>query len=220
MLYSLRGSCTGFRRRESWGACRAAFVREPEWRSVLDSLESAGLWELPEPSTLPGPGRLVLDGWGVRVELRSGGSYRTYGYSNPDAQPWPEAAQVVRLVRALGAIDSLIRDPDVVKIYRGVTPGRYESEFRRCGSGDVWQFDADAWDEARRAGTAPGVQAADTSVRLYVEVRAEPSPTWLAREWGSPYSRVLQVYDVLTVKPWTGAECGKEGPPRGLREPG
>lgn len=219
MLYGLRGSCTRFRRQASYGACRSVFARQPDWATVLDSLDSAGLWVLPDESTLPGESRLVLDGWGMIVELRAGESYRSYRYSNPDAQPWPEAAQAVRIVRALGAIDSLMRDPDVVQVYRGVTPGSHGSEFRTCGGREAWEFEASVWDAARMADTVLGVQRSDSSARVYVEVRGELSPEWLAREWGSPYPRVLHVWDILAVDAWTGVECGAAGPPGGLRSP-
>lgn len=208
MVYSLTGRCDRFAVNEKVGICRARFARRPDWGEVLRRAEAAGLRELPDESTLPDR-VLVFDGWSITVELREGDRYRAYRYGNPDAQPWPEARRAVEVARAVRSLDALEHGPDVQRIHRGVTTGAYRSEFRPCEGGGPWDFYASLRHWAYRVGIEVPGDSADTTALFYVEVEGELTPEWLARRWRSQYPRVLQVMRVMDVKPWTGAECGR-----------
>lgn len=82
MRYSLRGACDHFARRAESGSCHARFVHPPDWRGVLGRAAANDLWTLPDPSSLPQDRIMVLDGWGITVELRDSTGYRAYQYSN------------------------------------------------------------------------------------------------------------------------------------------
>jgi hypothetical protein len=69
---SNRGRCGDFTIEGDTEACRGRFTREPDWRAVLGRAAAAGLWTLPDQSTLPDDRRITLDGWGMTVELRAG----------------------------------------------------------------------------------------------------------------------------------------------------
>jgi hypothetical protein len=199
-----RGSCGPVRRVAGMAICRARFRSPPDWDSVLRRAEAAGLWQLPDASELPDDSRLVTDGWGITVELRSGSSYRAYDFANPDQHESPEARRATQVARAMSGIDSLARTPDEVRLFRGVTQGDYRSAFRPCGGGREWEFHDGLFSLARRAGQA----VPDSSSALhYVEVVGTVTPEWLAREWESSYSHVLQVYYLVRTRPWTGREC-------------
>ena len=206
MLYSQSGRCSGFAVAARMGTCRGEFVSPPDWRSVLGRAEAAGLWTLPDESTLPDDGTMVLDGWSITVELHDGSRYRAYHYGNPDAHKSREAVQAAQLAHALDTITALLRPADVERSYRGLTSGRYRSEFIDCASGARWQFENDlrALAEGSKIAFVP---AADSGARYLVEVVGELTPEWLARRWKSPYPRVLQVFQLVAVERSSGAEC-------------
>lgn len=83
--------------------CQARFRSEPQWSRVLGRLEALGVWTLPDPAKLAPAERLVLDGHGIKVELRDSAGFRHYAYRNPQAQPWPEA-------RAAEQIDAIVQE--------------------------------------------------------------------------------------------------------------
>lgn len=211
MLYGQRGRCDGFARAAETGTCRGLFTRAPDWGRVLRRAEEEGLWTLPDKSAFPDDGTISLDGWSITVELHDGRSYRAYQYGNPKADsPRPEARHALRIAEAMRAVDSLQRPSDVTRVYRGVTSGAYTSEFRACG-GERWRFDGELASLARTKGIAVPEMRADSTPRFYVEVLGQPTPEWLARQWDAEYPRVLQVFELKAVRPWTGAECGTGG---------
>lgn len=197
-------------------ACRSRFRREPPWEDVLRAAEKHGLWTLPDPSVLPKENVIVLDGWTMVVELRDGARYRTYRYHNPGSHPqWPSDSKAKRIVGELRRVDSLARRPDVHRVYRGLTTGRYRSAFRPCDANESWDFYTDlrsmlARAEPRIRAAAPP-SASDTTARdstLYeVEVVGELTPEWLARRWESAYPRVLQVLELRAVRVASGSRC-------------
>lgn len=171
--------------------------------------EAAGLWTLPD-QWIPPDGMQVVDGWGMTVELRDGSRYRAYHYTNPDARnPSPEAASAVTIRVALGAIDSLAKTPDVVRAYRGITAGAYRSEFVDCASGARWEFYDDLHSLAGRSKVA-FQPASDSTARYVVEVVGELTPAWLARRWNSRYTRVLQIFRLVSVRPALDGACPNE----------
>src|SRR5262245_59572223 len=152
--------------------CRATFTRSPDWAAVLKRAEAAGLWTLPD-QWLPPDGMQITEGWGIIVELRDGNRYRVYHYNNPDVRgPSPENASAVAIRAALGAIDSLVKLPDVVRTYRGITSGAYQSEFVDCASGAGWEFYSDLRSLAEGS-KLPFQPASDSTARYVVEVVAE-----------------------------------------------
>ena len=206
MLYSQSGRCSGFAVRAAIGTCRGEFVSSPDWQAVLRRAEAEGLWTLPDESSLPHDSMMVFDGWGITVELRDASRYRTYHYDNPDAHKWPEAAKAVQIARALDTVRALLRPADVVRTYRGVTPGIYRSEFVDCATGERWQFSDDLRSLAERSKGA-FAPAADSGARYLVEVVGELTPEWLARRWASPYPRVLQLSRLVSVQPSPPSPC-------------
>jgi hypothetical protein len=215
VVYSQRGRCTGFRTAAGTGVCRALFTRPPDWGDLLGRMEADGLWTLPDPSTFPDDGVLALDGWGITVELREGGSYRAYQYSNPHHHPrWPQAKQAEAIARTLAGVDSLLRTPDVVQVYRGVTSGAFRGGFRACGGEQEWEFRGDLHRLAEQDSMAlPALPRGATE--YFVEVRGSLELEWLTRRNGSRYPRALNVRDLLSVRPWTGAECETAPAPAG-----
>jgi hypothetical protein len=134
-------------------------VREPQWERVLHAAEAHGLWSIPDPSTLPPPKGHFNDGWTMVVELRDGPRYPTYLYSNPGGlNGWPSEKQVNDIRRALFAIDTLARMPEVYKVYRGLTTGLYHSAFASCDGSGHWEFYDDLRSLVERA--PPAVRAA------------------------------------------------------------
>ena len=87
------------------GACVGDFGESaPDWHALYDTIVEMKALELPDPSTLRPPPVLVLDGWSMIVETLEGSKYRAYEYSNPDAQPWPEARLASAIANAARAI--------------------------------------------------------------------------------------------------------------------
>jgi hypothetical protein len=207
VLYSLRGSCSRYSTSARKNTCRADFSRSPDWAGVLKRTEALGLWTLPDQSSLPYDGMLVQDGWSITVELRAGSRYRAYQYNNPDVRKQsPEGASAVAIRAALGAIDSLGKTPDVVRTYRGVTTGAYRSEFVDCASGARWEF----YNELRSLADqskVPFQPTTDSTARYVVEVVGELAPEWLARRWNSKYTRVLQIFRLVSVQPAPDGGC-------------
>ena len=106
---------------------------------------------------------------------------------------------------ALGAIDSLGKTPDVVKTYRGITTGAYQSEFVDCATGARWEFDSDL-----RWHAVPVPPATDSTARYVVEIVGELMPEWVARQRNSKYTRVLQIYRLVSVRPALDGVCPNE----------
>jgi len=204
VLRSLRGSCSRFATAARMNTCRADFTRSPDWGAVLKRAEAHDLWTLAQQHI---DGTQIYDGWSITVELRDGSRYRAYHYNNPDSRkPSPEAANAVAIRAALGAIDSLARTPDVVKTYRGITTGAYHSEFVDCASRERWEF----YNELRslaESNKVPFQPASDSTARYVVEVVGELTPEWLARRWGSKYTKVLQVFRLASVRPSVDGTC-------------
>ena len=203
-----RGRCHRFRVEAQMGICRTRFTRTPDWKGVLRRAEAADLWSLPDESTLPRR-RLVLDGWGITVELRDGPLYRAYHYGNPDRQEWPEARQAVAIAHALRSVDSLAHRADVERWYRGVTTGRYKSAFRPCDQEATWRFDGELQQLRGGQAFAAVVDTTEQGREYIVEVLGILTPAWVARRWNSPFPRVLQPLEVRAVAPWSGSACGQ-----------
>ena len=206
MLYSLRGSCSRYATGARKHTCRADFTRPPDWGAVLKRAEALGLWTLPDESSLPYDSMQVLDGWTITVELRDGSRYRTYNYNNPDVRKRSETASAVAIREALEPIDSLVKTPDVVRMYRGITTGAYQSEFVDCATGARWEFHSDLRSLAD-GNKVPFTAASDSTARYVVEVVGELTPEWLARRWSSKYTRVLQIFRLVSVRPALDGRC-------------
>lgn len=85
-----------------YGVCRKVFALEPDWESIYADLTDLGPWALRDESELrPQVDFLVLDGWGITVELRDGKKYRAYEHDNPRTKPWPEAQRAVKMAELL-----------------------------------------------------------------------------------------------------------------------
>jgi hypothetical protein len=210
VAYNHAGTCGAIRARGEMSACRVRYTSAPDWRSILRDAERAGLWTIPDPSTLPNDGIMTLDGWTIVVELRTSDSYRTYRYNSPEAHPkWPSAAQAIRIAETFAGADAMLVPPDAQKRYRGVTRGSYRSGIKLCGGETTWEFADELPSAARREGIAMPDSAGHAAPEYYVELTGIASPEWLARRVDSKFPRVLNAGRLHVVKLWTGAECAK-----------
>jgi hypothetical protein len=89
--------CTPIKQAGVFEVCRARFAQEPNWGALMQQLDSLGAWTLPDPATLPSPGRISTHGVTVAVELRDRTTYRGYAYYAPYGQPWPEARRAAAI---------------------------------------------------------------------------------------------------------------------------
>ncbi|MDQ1422079.1 MAG: hypothetical protein QOJ52_4041 [Acidimicrobiaceae bacterium] len=71
------------------------------WATLWRDLTHLGLLTLPDSSALPREEEMILDGESYVVEISQNDSYRTYEYSNPQFQRWPEAKKIVQIVQTL-----------------------------------------------------------------------------------------------------------------------
>lgn len=161
---------------------------------------------------------MAVDGWGVSVELRDDASYRAYHYGNPERSDSPEARRAVRIADVLTALRASIRSADVAREYRGATSGAYRSGFRACGNDEEWEFRGDLTWLAERAGLAlPPAPAGSRRFGGLLRFAGRQPGRGVAREaMGSAYDRVLEPWEVLEVREWTGTECQGASEPRGL----
>lgn len=67
------------------------------WDQFWNQLIKLGVLTLPDSSTLPDAAG-VRDGVSYVVEINRDGHYRTYEYSNPQHQKWPEAKKIRQIV--------------------------------------------------------------------------------------------------------------------------
>ena len=101
--------CTAINRGEAWTVCEPEFEARPEWEDIFWEATQAGVWTLPDPSRLPPPDFITLDGWGMTVEVRAGQAYRAYRYETPEAHEWPEARQAEQIAEAFGKVWSRVK---------------------------------------------------------------------------------------------------------------
>lgn len=87
---------------DKWPLEIGEVVPKSDWDGLWKKLESLGILALPDSSALPEES-MVLDGVSYVVETSDGQNYRTYMYGNPQAQKWPEAKQIIEIVRTLYA---------------------------------------------------------------------------------------------------------------------
>lgn len=211
----MRGTCTEFVVGAGYEACRARFAYTPRWAEILRDAEDAGLWTLPDESTLPHPS-IMIDGWSLAVETRDGESYRAYGYASPRTDASPESARALRIAQAVGRLAALQVPSEVVLRYRGLLRvGPSLREFVACGTAIAWKVEGNLqvagveWSSRPRADTlVVGIQ------QRYVEVIGELTPEWLARRWNAGYPRVLEVERVDHVAPWAAEACAGAPRPR------
>lgn len=98
----LRPDCENMAYGLRYAVCRKVFPEEPDWESIYAELSDLDLWILRDESELrPKVDFMVLDGWGITVELRDGGKYRAYEHNNPRTKPWPEARRAARMAELL-----------------------------------------------------------------------------------------------------------------------
>ena len=96
-----------------------------------------------------------------------------------------------------------------MKTYRGITTGVYLSEFVDCASGARWEFHNELRSLAEGS-KVPFQPASDSTARYVVEVVGELTPEWLARRWNSKYTRVLQIFRLVSVRPALDGACPNE----------
>jgi len=77
-----------------------ALTPQTNWENLWKKVESLGILTLPDSSTLPNE-RIVPGSRGYIVEINDGVQYRTYHYSDPERQEWPEAGQFIQILKTL-----------------------------------------------------------------------------------------------------------------------
>jgi hypothetical protein len=87
---------------EKWPMSVKPVSPKTGWDELWKQVESLGILTLPDSSTLPDEA-LVLDGESYVFEISDGETYRTYRYGNPQFQKWPEAKQIIEIVKTLYA---------------------------------------------------------------------------------------------------------------------
>jgi hypothetical protein len=85
-------------------------------------------------------------------------------------------------------------------------PATAGAQDRSAATGARWEF----YDELRSVADrskVPFQPASDSTARYVVEVVGELTPEWLARRWGSKYTRVLQIFRLVSVRSTTDGRC-------------
>ena len=67
------------------------------WENSWQKLVNVGILDLPDSSELPEYENKFIDGIGYFVEVNINGKYRTYSYSNPQAQKLKEAEKIIKI---------------------------------------------------------------------------------------------------------------------------
>jgi len=83
--------------------CRASFEREPAWTAIWRSLDSLGVWTLPDEEELPQFG-ITTDGFVLTVEMFDGKHYRLIRHGNPDPSSSPEAARAAQIAHVVSRV--------------------------------------------------------------------------------------------------------------------
>lgn len=206
--YHIAGRCGPPKRVGGVEACQVHFTQRPDWRALWDSLEALGVWTLPDQDDLPRDSLLTLDGWAMTVEVRDGGSYRSYAYSNPDAHRHPAQVAAAAIGRVDGHLWSLVPRPGNERRYRGrLDVGVGWSEFRVCGTNAIWGVQGRLG--ARLDSLRTNAAGQDSTARhiYYADLRGMLAYPGLAGQWDTPYSEILQVDSVLTTHATVPEHC-------------
>jgi hypothetical protein len=194
LIYSMAGQCRSVGRAGHAHACRVRFTGEPDWKGILERMELAELWTLPDESELPPDSIMVLDGWGMLVEIRDGSTYRVYHHGNPDAHQHPVSQKAAEIAAALNSVDSLLAPAENRKRYRGLlVPGTSHSEFTPCGKVKPW------------LAQGPVSSLPDSGSR-YIEARGLREYPGLTRYY-TEYDDGIHIDTVYVNRPWDPKEC-------------
>ena len=206
--HTIEGRCRPPRRYGDVEACRVVFTNLPDWKAIWDSLAVLGVWTLPDQDALPRGSGMSLDGWAMTVEVRDGRRYRSYAYSNPDGRRHPAELAAAAIGRIDDSVWTLVPRPRNERRYRGrLDVGAGWSEFRACGSGTVWGVQGRLGN--RLDSLRMKVAGQDSTARhvYYAELRGMLAYPGLAREWDTPYTEILQVDSVFTVRASSPERC-------------
>jgi hypothetical protein len=206
LLYSLEGQCGSVGRAGNAYACHTNLIRSPDWQAILRRMERAALWTLPDESELPPDSILVMDGWGVLVEVRDGLNYRAYHHSNPDAHGNMFSQQAVQIAAALDPVDSLLAPAENRKRYRGLLRlGSTRSEFTPCGETKPWTFQGGLsyHNELQKSGLD---SLSYPTISRYVEARGLREYPGLSRFY-TQYDDGIHLDTVYVNRPWDPKEC-------------
>jgi hypothetical protein len=210
MRYWERGRCGPVRKGPDAEACVARLISQPPWRRIWRTIDSLGVWTLPDESTLKG-GNLTLDGWGIAVETWDGVAYHAWSYANPQSQPWPEAKLAERIARAFDTVGVLLKEPAGMRRLRGKLLTRADTlEFWGCDGSGPFMLEADARPLIAITGRGDSTQPYRLPHPYYVELLALAEPDFLVRKWWelSPYYvGVLAADSVKHMRPWAPELC-------------
>jgi hypothetical protein len=134
------GRCTTPVRGKDAVVCTVVFVREPDWKLLLATLDSLHAWDLPDESRVARSAD-VVDGWVIRVEARRDTSYVRYQYHNPEVYQPPYGPSALRMMRMVDSLFRYTRPPANLRYMRGILVyGRDTSDFTPCGKSNETGF--------------------------------------------------------------------------------
>lgn len=205
LRYQHSGQCNALKRAGDVEGCDARMARRPPWESLWDSLTRLSVWTLPDQATLPSDGLNFFDGWGMVVEVRSGGYFRSYSYSNPDAHRQPEQKLAAQIARLVDGIWDLVTPSSQTRTYRGRlnVKSRRGATFVACGASDRWKTGGNL--DTLWYHSPP--DDSTTVKSFFVVLRgmlSQPNPR-IRR--GAPSGRRLEVDTVNTATAWVGKHC-------------
>lgn len=214
MEYTLAGQCRSIGKSGRAGACHTRLVGEPDWKGILQRIERAQVWTLPDESELPQDSVWIMDGWSILVEVRDGAHYRAYHHANPDGHQHPVSKHAAEIAEALWTLNPLLRKGDNWRRYRGqliTGPGR--RSFTSCGDSTEWEASGPA---EVYLGWIYNANRADTMVhpltRRYIEARGMRQFPGLRGEIELPYTDQVYFDTVYALRPWNPEACNISNP--------
>ena len=91
--------CADWKQGTETETCISRFRWRQNWSCIYRRLIDLGIDQLPDESRLPEPEFDVNDGVAMVVEIRDGGRYRAYQYSNPGFRTEPEAVSALKIMQ-------------------------------------------------------------------------------------------------------------------------
>jgi hypothetical protein len=165
---------------------------------------------LPDSRSLKG-GFLVLDGWGITVESWDGAVYRVWGYTSPNAQPWPEAKKAAMIAQAFDTVGRLMRPSVAEGPRRGKLVTRADTlEFSDCDGSGPYFFEGYLDSLIAVTGRGDSMKPYRLPAPYYVEILAIQEPDFVVREWWelSPYYvGALEARVIRHIRPWAPELC-------------
>lgn len=126
------GRCDNPRRGKLVVACTVKFVQQPDWKGLLNNLDSLAAWTIPDESKVLSR-CCMFDGWYLRVEAKAAGTYNTYQYHNPQLYKPPDGSNALGVMRLVNPLFRLTVLPSEIRYVEGLyLYGSDTSQFFPC----------------------------------------------------------------------------------------